>query len=128
VCVCVCVSVCVCVHFFAFSCIIYLYIYMLQCTCHDWSDESCVSLLKNCNKALEENGKVIIIDYLMPEVPESSVAAKHISVYDNAMVFNLGGKERTEKEFEALSKSSGFSGFQVVCRAYNALGVMELYK
>jgi hypothetical protein len=101
---------------------------VLKCTCHDWSDENCIKLLKNCNKALQESGKVIIIDYLMPEVPESSIAAKHVAIYDNAMVFNLGGKERTEKEFEVLSKSSGFSGFKVVCRAYNALGVMELYK
>jgi hypothetical protein len=101
---------------------------MLRCTCHDWSDESCIRLLKNCNKALEENGKVIIIDYLIPEVPESSVGGKHISIYDIGMVFNHGRKERTEKEFEDLSKSSGFSGFQVVCRACNALGVTELHK
>ncbi|XP_059455362.1 caffeic acid 3-O-methyltransferase-like [Corylus avellana] len=101
---------------------------VLKCTCHDWSDEQCIKLLKNCHKALHENGKVIIVDYIMPEVPESSIAAKHISVYDNGMVFNLGGKERTEKEFEFLSKSSGFSGFKVACLAYNALGVIELYK
>ena len=84
--------------------------------------------MKNCHKALPENGKVIIVDYLMPEVPESSIAAKHVSVYDVAMVFSLEGKERTEKEFEFLSKSSGFSGFKVACRAYNALGVIELHK
>jgi hypothetical protein len=43
------------------------------------------------------------------------MAAKHVSIFDNAMVFYHGGKQRSEDEFEfefeALSKSSGFSGF-----------------
>ena len=44
------------------------------------------------------------------------------------MFIQPGGKERTEKEFEALSKAAGFSGFQVICRAFTVMGVMELYK
>jgi caffeic acid 3-O-methyltransferase len=84
--------------------------------------------LKNCNKALQKNGKVIIIDHVMPEAPESSDAAKYVSSTDIAMLVYLGGKERTEKEFEGLSKRSGFSGFCVICSVYHVWGVMELYK
>ncbi|KAE7996560.1 hypothetical protein FH972_001272 [Carpinus fangiana] len=102
---------------------------MMKATCHNWSDGHCIKILNNCSKALQQNGKVIILDYLMPEAPaESSDAAKYVSSLDNLMLVNFGGKERTEKEFEALSKSSGFSGFRIVCRAYNVFGVMELYK
>ena len=82
----------------------------------------------NCNKALPQNGKVIIMDFIMPEVPEATNAAKYVSMLDNAMFIQPGGKERTEKEFEALCKASGFSGFQVICRAFSVMGVMELYK
>jgi caffeic acid 3-O-methyltransferase len=64
----------------------------------------------------------------MPEAPEATDAAKFVSTMDFSMLAIFGGKERTEKEFEAISKSSGFSGFQVICRVYNVLGVMELYK
>ena len=64
----------------------------------------------------------------MPEAPVSTDAAKFVSNSDNSMLAVCGGKERTEKEFEAMSKSSGFSGFQVIRRVYNVLGVMELYK
>jgi hypothetical protein len=64
----------------------------------------------------------------MPEAAESSDAAKYVSTLDNNMLVNFGGKERTEKEFEALSKTSGFSAFHVICRVYNVLGVMELHK
>jgi hypothetical protein len=105
-----------------FSCII------LQSICHNWSDGQCIQILKNCHEALQQSGKLIIIDYVMPEAPESTDAAKFVSTIDNSMLAMFGGKERTEKEFKAMSKTSGFSGFQVICRVYNVLGVMELYK
>ncbi|KAM4105989.1 hypothetical protein ACJW30_04G029600 [Castanea mollissima] len=101
---------------------------MIKGTCHNWNDEQCIKLLKNCNNALPEIGKVIIMDLIMPEAPEASNAAKYVSMLDNAMFIQPGGKERTEKEFEALSKASGFSGFKIICRAFTVLGVMELYK
>uniref|UniRef100_A0A2P2PJN1 Caffeic acid 3-O-methyltransferase n=1 Tax=Rhizophora mucronata TaxID=61149 RepID=A0A2P2PJN1_RHIMU len=40
---------------------------------------------------------------------------------------NPGGKERSQKEFDALAKKSGFSGCEVVCSAYNSW-VMEFRK
>ncbi|KAE8100274.1 hypothetical protein FH972_018189 [Carpinus fangiana] len=101
---------------------------MLKSICHNWSDGHCIQILKNCHEALQQSGKLIIIDYVMPEAPESTDAAKFVSTIDNSMLAIFGGKERTEKEFEAMSKTSGFSGFQVICRVYNVLGVMELYK
>ncbi|KAK7848236.1 isoliquiritigenin 2'-o-methyltransferase, partial [Quercus suber] len=69
-------------------------------------------LPQNCNKAVPKDGKVIIMDFILPEEPEASNASKYVSMLDNAMFIQPGGKERTEKEFEALSKAAGFSGFQ----------------
>ncbi|GMY32531.1 isoliquiritigenin 2'-O-methyltransferase-like [Fagus crenata] len=100
----------------------------MKSTCHNWNDEQCIKLLMNCNKALPQNGKVIIMDFIMPEVTEATNAAKYVSMFDNAMFIHPGGKERTEKEFEALCKASEFSGFQVFRRAFAVMGVMELYK
>jgi caffeic acid 3-O-methyltransferase len=87
-----------------------------------------INFLKNCNKALPQNGKVIIIDLVLPDAPESTDGAKFVSATDNIMLVILGGKERTAKELEALSKKSGFLGFHVNCVVYNVWGVMELYK
>ncbi|XP_050256132.1 isoliquiritigenin 2'-O-methyltransferase-like [Quercus robur] len=101
---------------------------MIKGTCHNWNDEQCIKLLKNCKKAVPIDGKVIIMDFVLPEEPEASNASKYVSMLDNAMFIQPGGKERTEKEFEALSKAAGFSGFQVICRAFTVMGVMELYK
>ncbi|KAI3879013.1 hypothetical protein MKW92_020063 [Papaver armeniacum] len=40
---------------------------------HDWSDENCVKILKNCYKAISKtkNGKVIIVDFRMEQLSKS---------------------------------------------------------
>ncbi|KAF3644274.1 Caffeic acid 3-O-methyltransferase [Capsicum annuum] len=96
--------------------------------CHDWSDDHCVKLLKNCHEALPANGKVIIADCILPEAPDTSSATKSKLHGDIVMLaYNPGGKERTEKEFEALAKGAGFRGFRKACCAYHTW-VMELTK
>lgn len=95
---------------------------------HDWSDEHCLKILKNSYKALPSDGKMIILESILPEFPESSVRARRTFQLDNVMLaHHRGGKERTEKEFEELSNEAGFAGFKVVCCAFNSW-VMELCK
>ncbi|CAL5381448.1 unnamed protein product [Camellia sinensis] len=80
--------------------------------CHDWSDEHCLKLLKSCYKALPDNGKVIIAELILPEVPDTKIANQIAIVVDAIMLANTpDGKERTEKEFEALAKGAGFAVF-----------------
>ncbi|AES77555.1 putative methyltransferase [Medicago truncatula] len=101
---------------------------MLKLVCHNWPDEKCLEILRNCHKALPLNGKVIIVEFLPPEDLGSENASKMVSTVDNIMFITAGGKERTPKEYESLGKQCGFSKLQVVCRAFSILGVMELYK
>ncbi|CAN4085619.1 unnamed protein product [Withania somnifera] len=96
--------------------------------CHDWSDAHCLKFLKNCYEALPANGKVIIAECILPEAPDTSASTKNTVHVDIVMLaHNPGGKERTEKEFEALAKGAGFSGFHKACCAYNTW-VMEFNK
>ncbi|KAJ7965232.1 Caffeic acid O-methyltransferase [Quillaja saponaria] len=96
--------------------------------CHDWSDEHCLKFLKNCYEALPDNGKVIVAEGILPVAPDTSLATKSIVHVDVIMLaHNPGGKERTEKEFEALAKGAGFRGFRVVCCAFNTY-VIEFLK
>ncbi|XP_070677064.1 caffeic acid 3-O-methyltransferase-like [Malus domestica] len=97
--------------------------------CHDWSDEHCLKFLKNCYAALPDNGKVIVAECILPVAPDSSLATKGVVHIDEIMLaHNPGGKERTEKEFEALAKGSGFQGFRVVCSAFNTYAIEFLKK
>ncbi|KAI3471271.1 hypothetical protein Pfo_027934, partial [Paulownia fortunei] len=88
--------------------------------CHDWSDENCLKLLKNCYEALPENGKVILAECILPEAPDNGLATKDVVSMDLTMLaLNPGGKERTEREFQALAKGGGFDEFHKVCCAHN---------
>ncbi|KAL5725016.1 caffeate O-methyltransferase [Ranunculus cassubicifolius] len=95
---------------------------------HDWSDEHCLKLLKNCYYALPVNGKIIVVESILPKFPEPSFAARRVFQSDNAMLaYNPGGKERAENEFQALAIGAGFKGFKAICSAFT-LSVMEFYK
>ncbi|KAI3807808.1 hypothetical protein L1987_23742 [Smallanthus sonchifolius] len=95
---------------------------------HDWSDDHCVKLLKNCYKALPDDGKVIIVEVILPFVPDTSSSTKVNTQIDAVMMANFhGGKERTEDEFLALAKGAGFMGLRKKCFACN-FWVMEFYK
>ncbi|MED6175415.1 hypothetical protein PIB30_078135 [Stylosanthes scabra] len=100
---------------------------LLKGVLHNWSEEDCLKILSNCYKSLPQNGKVIVVDFIMPEVIQSTEADKIITSFDNLMFLD-SGRERTMKEFEGLCIRSGFSNFQVACQAFSALGVMEFYK
>ncbi|KAJ7951391.1 Caffeic acid O-methyltransferase [Quillaja saponaria] len=95
---------------------------------HDWSDEHCLKLLKNCYNAIPEEGKVIVMDAVLPIVPETSNAARSISQMDVLMMTqNPGGKERSREQFMALATEAGFSGIKYDCFVYN-FWVMEFFK
>ncbi|XP_071713442.1 caffeic acid 3-O-methyltransferase-like [Rutidosis leptorrhynchoides] len=95
---------------------------------HNWSDDRCLTLLKNCYKALPDDGKIISVEAILPFVPNTSPIDKFNMHIDAAMMtHNPGGKERTEDEFLTLAKGAGFTGIKKACFA-SALWVMEFYK
>ncbi|XP_052192145.1 caffeic acid 3-O-methyltransferase-like isoform X2 [Diospyros lotus] len=95
---------------------------------HDWSDDHCLKLLKNCHKALPENGKVIVVEVILPTEPDTrseTIANYEIDLL--MMTQNPGGKERTRPEFLRLATGAGFSGIRFEAFAFN-FWVMEFYK
>lgn len=77
---------------------------------HDWNDEQSVAILKNCHKSLPENGKLILIEAVVPETPEP-----HFSKFiDLNMLVMTGGRERTAEEFRWLYEASGFRLTRIV--------------
>ncbi|MBA0780560.1 hypothetical protein Gotri_004650, partial [Gossypium trilobum] len=59
---------------------------------HNWDDEHCLKLLKNCYEALEEKGKVIVISHMMVEEVEASNGAKLVCQLDLYMGTLFGAK------------------------------------
>ncbi|XP_055831624.1 myricetin 3-O-methyltransferase 3 [Solanum dulcamara] len=101
---------------------------LLKAILHDWDDEYCVKILKNCWRALPKDGKVVVIEQMQPEYPETNLISKNSFCVDMLMMTMLdGGKERTKQQFEDLAKQAGFTALKIVARAYYCW-VMELYK
>ncbi|GAU51098.1 hypothetical protein TSUD_411790 [Trifolium subterraneum] len=95
---------------------------------HDWSDESCLKLLKNCYDAIPDDGKVIVLEALLPIMPKNEVAWKSISQMDILMMTHCReGRERTEQEFMDLATKAGFRGIKYECCIYN-FWLMEFFK
>jgi SAM-dependent methyltransferase len=78
-------------------------LFILKYIVHDWDDQQSVKLLSNCARALRPNGRVILIEWVMPEHGKPSAAA----LSDLNMLVLLPGRERTAGEFAELFRASG---------------------
>jgi hypothetical protein len=90
---------------------------------HDWSDEDCIKILKNCRKAIPDTGKVIIVDVVLDADQGDDIVKKKKKALDPnlGIVFDLvmvahssGGKERTEKEWKTLLLEGGFGRYNII--------------
>jgi ubiquinone/menaquinone biosynthesis C-methylase UbiE len=84
--------------------------YIVKWIIHDWDDEQSVSILKNCYRAMAENGKLLLVEAVVPHGSEP-----HFSKYmDLNMLIMTGGRERTEDEYRTLLEASGFKLTRIV--------------
>ncbi|KAG7590472.1 Winged helix DNA-binding domain superfamily [Arabidopsis suecica] len=96
---------------------------------HDWTDEHCIKILKNCWKSLPEKGKVIIVEFVTPKEPMSGdLSSNTVFAMDLLMLTQCsGGKERSLSQFENLAFASGFLRCEIICLAYS-YSVIEFHK
>jgi O-methyltransferase domain len=75
---------------------------------HDWNDERSLKILENCRRALPENGKLLLVERIMPELPSVSDENREQAMSDLNMLRGPGGLERTEKKYGRLLDAAGF--------------------
>ncbi|XP_050205280.1 trans-resveratrol di-O-methyltransferase-like [Mercurialis annua] len=91
---------------------------LLKWILHDWSDEECVKILKQCKEAIKgkEGGKVIIIDIIMGHqttgTNKDSIETQLF--FDMLMMVLLTGRERNEKEWANLFINAGFRDYKII--------------
>ena len=69
--------------------------YILKNVIHAWDDSRGVVILRNCRRAMAENGKVLLVEMLLPL--DGAVSLQ--SLMDLNMLVISGGRERTEPEY-----------------------------
>jgi hypothetical protein len=85
---------------------------LLRSVIHDWDDAHAVAILKNCHHAMQGQGKLILVERVMPERAEH---APQVVLADLEMlVMTPGGRERTEAEFRVLFAAAGFKPTHIV--------------
>jgi len=75
---------------------------------HDWNDERSIAILLNCREALPSNGKLLLVERLMPETPAATDEDKAHALSDLNMLRGPGGLERTKGQYRELLDQSGF--------------------
>ncbi|MCO5580315.1 hypothetical protein L7F22_034181 [Adiantum nelumboides] len=79
---------------------------LLKCVLHDWEDDECVTILKNCKSAFTNGqGKVVVVDFYAPELVDGAARTHH---YEILMMGSHGGKLRTAAEYMSLGQAVGF--------------------
>jgi len=83
--------------------------YIMKYILHDWNDEACVKILANCRAAMNEKGKVLVVDNVIAPGNDPGWG----KLLDIQMLI-IGGRERTRKEFAAIFAAAGLRLTRVV--------------
>jgi hypothetical protein len=84
-------------------------VYLLKNIIHDWDDERASRILHTCHVALPDDGRLLLIEHVLPDRLDASASHRAIVHDDLAMMLGPGGKERNEYEFRELLRCSGFA-------------------
>ncbi|MFD6344143.1 methyltransferase [Streptomyces roseolus] len=89
-------------------------LYLIKSVLHDWSDDQAVTILGHCREVLPPGGRVLIVEPVLPEVVGTGAVAHAADggityLSDLNMLVNLGGRERTRKDFEEVCHRAGLS-------------------
>lgn len=98
-------------------------IYLMSNIIHDWNDEKCKILLKNCFNAMEPGARLLIIEMIIPPGKSFSI----VRLLDLEVLVMGEGKERTETEYRELIESAGFYISKII-PAENDVVVIECIK
>ncbi len=84
--------------------------YLLKWIVHDWDDEKAIAILKNCHQAMQDNGRLLLIEQVISPGNEPSFG----KLLDLNMLVMMGGRERTETEFRSLLQAAGFQLTRII--------------
>ena len=84
-------------------------LYLLKSILHDWPDDKCDVILKNCAQAAGAGARLLVVEMLLPEEGPSPV-----TFMDMNMLVMLGGRERTAGEYTALLRRNGWAVEEVI--------------
>lgn len=83
-------------------------LYLLKSIVHDWSDDQVTTILGHCRKVIPRDGRLLILEPVLPEVVDNTMPP-FAYLSDLNMMVNVGGRERTRADFEQVCTRAGFT-------------------
>jgi hypothetical protein len=83
--------------------------YIMKYVLHDWNDGQCVKILANCRSSMNEKGRVLVVDNVIPTGNDPGWG----KLLDIQMLI-VGGRERTKKEFAEIFAQAGLKLTRVI--------------
>jgi predicted transcriptional regulator len=98
-------------------------LYILKRVIHNWDDSQSVKILKNCANQMSEDGRILVIDTILPSDHSKSLL-KDVDVLFSTLG---GGLERTLEEFKNMFKQAGLE-LKEVHKTGTRMSIMEVIK
>lgn len=95
--------------------------YLLRHIVHDWSDEDARRILENVRAAASPGARVLILESPLP-AGDVFAPGKWLDLH---MMLLVGGRERTEAEYQALMSAAGLTGFRTIPTPHPAMAIYE---
>ena len=94
--------------------------YIMKHIIHDWDDDQCVTILRNCRKVMPRGGRLLIVESVLPpgDTPHPG------KILDMVMLLAPGGQERTEEEYRVLLAKADLRLTRVV-PTHSAVSLVE---
>jgi hypothetical protein len=82
---------------------------LMKSILHNWNDDRCRIILRNCRNALPYGGTLIVIERIMPEPATTAPEDRACVMSDLNMLRGPGGRERTKADYCSLASAAGFA-------------------
>jgi orsellinic acid C2-O-methyltransferase len=88
-------------------------VYLLKSILHDWDDDRCVVILRNCRRAMAPAARVLIVERIASERAGTSLHDQAVARSDLNMMVANGGCERTQAAYRGLLEAADLRLVQV---------------
>ncbi|MGW6704563.1 methyltransferase [Streptomyces sp. NPDC054956] len=78
-------------------------VYVLSRVLHDWDDDRCREILRDCARAMPAHADLLVVERLLPSDGSPSLA----TAWDLHMMCNVGGRERRADHYAELLDDAG---------------------
>jgi len=99
-------------------------LYLLKMIIHDWDDQHCVTILRNCRSSVHESGRALVVEMVIGEIGTPDFATR----VDMNMLNVTAGMERDLDEYDALFAAAGWRRAETypVGGGYSAMELVAL--